>query len=104
MQVLAANARKVSAIRFERIPNSNILLESKDVARVVPKIRKRSWGSDDESDENSNADELQFQESAGDDNTEKSYSESQHQENKAGSLDFFEVADQTDAYDSSKKV
>lgn len=51
MQILAGNARKVSAIRFERI-NNEVKLAAKEVTRLVPKIMKRKWSSDDESDSN----------------------------------------------------
>lgn len=52
MQILAGNARKVSAARFERINHDDdSKLEAKEVTRVVPKIVKRKWSnSDDESD------------------------------------------------------
>lgn len=52
MQILAGNARKVSAVRFERINNDEANLEAKEVTRLVPKIMKRKWSSDDESDSN----------------------------------------------------
>jgi len=41
VQILAGNARKVSAVRFERI-NNDEMLETK-VTRMVPKIMKRKW-------------------------------------------------------------
>ena len=44
MQILAGNARKVSAVRFERINNNDEMLETK-VTRMVPKIMKRKWNS-----------------------------------------------------------
>ncbi|ESW14381.1 hypothetical protein PHAVU_008G276000 [Phaseolus vulgaris] len=41
LEILAGNARKVSAVRFERI-NNDEMLETK-VTRMVPKIMKRKW-------------------------------------------------------------
>ena len=45
MQILAGNARKVSAVRFERVNHDDATLESKEVTRLVPKIMKRKWSS-----------------------------------------------------------
>ncbi|KAK9268993.1 hypothetical protein L1049_000760 [Liquidambar formosana] len=50
LEILAGNARKVSAVRFERINSDNAKLESKDVTRLIPKIMKRKWSSDEDSD------------------------------------------------------
>ncbi|OVA20172.1 CBS domain [Macleaya cordata] len=47
LEVLAGNARKVSAIRFEHINNDHAKLETKEVTRLVPKIMKRKWSSSD---------------------------------------------------------
>lgn len=49
VQILAGNARKVSAVRFERINGEDEMLETKDVTRLVPKIMKRKWSSDEDS-------------------------------------------------------
>lgn len=49
-QILAGNARKVSAARFERLDNVDSALETKDVTRLVPKIMKRKWNSGEDSD------------------------------------------------------
>ncbi|XP_050217239.1 putative DUF21 domain-containing protein At3g13070, chloroplastic [Mercurialis annua] len=51
LEVLAGNARKVSAVRFERISNGDQIMEAKEVTRLVPKIIKKKWSSDDESDD-----------------------------------------------------
>ncbi|CAK7324537.1 unnamed protein product [Dovyalis caffra] len=59
-EILAGNARKVSAVRFERINNGEAMLEAKEVARLVPRIMKRKWSSDEESDV-SDYDEDSFQ-------------------------------------------
>lgn len=49
MQILEGNARKVGAVRFERI-NDDATLKSKEVTRLVPKIMKRKWSSSADSD------------------------------------------------------
>ncbi|KAH6768078.1 CBS domain-containing protein / transporter associated domain-containing protein [Perilla frutescens var. frutescens] len=51
LEILAGNARKVSAVRFERINNDEASVESRGVTRFLPKLwRRRSNNSDDESD------------------------------------------------------
>lgn len=50
LQILAGNARKVSAVRFERINGDDETLGTKEVTRVFPKITKRKWSSDEDSD------------------------------------------------------
>ncbi|KAK4398608.1 putative DUF21 domain-containing protein, chloroplastic [Sesamum angolense] len=50
LEILAGNARKVSAVRFERINNDEASVESKDVTRLLTKVGKRKVGSDDELD------------------------------------------------------
>ncbi|KAJ7960882.1 DUF21 domain-containing protein [Quillaja saponaria] len=50
LEILAGNARKVSAVRFERINNDDSVLESKEVTRWLPKIMKRKWSNDEDSD------------------------------------------------------
>ncbi|XP_040989368.1 DUF21 domain-containing protein At1g55930, chloroplastic-like [Juglans microcarpa x Juglans regia] len=50
LEILAGNARKVSAVRFERINNGDTMLETKEVTRLFPKIVKRKWSGDEESD------------------------------------------------------
>ncbi|KAI4366189.1 hypothetical protein MLD38_022099 [Melastoma candidum] len=54
LEILAGNARKVSAVRFERIDSDNSTSEAKEVTRFVPRIVKRKWNSDDESDKEGN--------------------------------------------------
>ncbi|CAK9166899.1 unnamed protein product [Ilex paraguariensis] len=56
LEILAGNARKVSAVRFERVHHD--AMESKDVTRLVSKIMKRKSTSDDET----NHDEVPYQE------------------------------------------
>ncbi|KAL9366839.1 hypothetical protein Peur_038038 [Populus x canadensis] len=50
LEILAGNARKVSAVRFEQISNGEALLEANEVTRLVPRIMKRKWSSDEDSD------------------------------------------------------
>ncbi|PIM98436.1 putative membrane protein [Handroanthus impetiginosus] len=50
LEILAGNARKVSAVRFERINSDEASLETKDVTRLVQKVMKRKSDSDDELD------------------------------------------------------
>ena len=66
VQILAGNARKVSAIRFERINNEEALLDATSVTRMIPKIMKRKWSSDEDSN-NGNHDEDTFEKSQEDD-------------------------------------
>ncbi|CAL0307357.1 unnamed protein product [Lupinus luteus] len=49
VEILAGNARKVRAVRFERINGNDETVYSKEVTRVFPKITKRKC-SDDEDD------------------------------------------------------
>jgi hypothetical protein len=51
MQILAGNARKVSAVRFERLNTGDETLEAKEVTRMFPKIVKRKWNSEDSEDD-----------------------------------------------------
>ncbi|XP_047337577.1 putative DUF21 domain-containing protein At3g13070, chloroplastic [Impatiens glandulifera] len=47
LEILAGNARKVSAIRFELVNNDDdSTVEAKDVTRLIPKIMKRKWSGD----------------------------------------------------------
>ncbi|KAK7276923.1 hypothetical protein RIF29_18072 [Crotalaria pallida] len=51
LEILAGNARKVSAVRFERINGDNETLGTKEITRVFPKITKRKWSNDEDSDD-----------------------------------------------------
>ncbi|KAL5548566.1 hypothetical protein UlMin_003797 [Ulmus minor] len=53
LEILAGNARKVSAVRFERLQNDESLMETKEMTRLVPKIVKRKWSSDEEDESES---------------------------------------------------
>lgn len=51
LQILAGNARKVSAVRFERVNQDDAAaLETKGLTRLVTKIMKKKWGGQDDSD------------------------------------------------------
>ncbi|BBH02134.1 CBS domain-containing protein / transporter associated domain-containing protein [Prunus dulcis] len=50
IEILAGNARKVGSVRFERIENDAATVETKEVTRLVPKIMKRKWSTDHDSD------------------------------------------------------
>ncbi|KAK4278352.1 hypothetical protein QN277_016209 [Acacia crassicarpa] len=50
LEVLAGNARKVSAVRFERINNGDEMLEAEEVTKLVPKLMKKRWNDVEESD------------------------------------------------------
>lgn len=55
LQILAGNARKVSAVRFERVNQDDATLETEEMTRLVPKIMKKKRGSDadpDKTDDN----------------------------------------------------
>ncbi|KAF8409698.1 hypothetical protein HHK36_005777 [Tetracentron sinense] len=65
VRILAGNARKVSAVRFERLNHEDATLETKEVTRVVPRIMKRKLRDDEDSDR-SDCDENPFQERPGD--------------------------------------
>lgn len=47
MQILAGNARKVSAVRFERVNDMDEVSEAKDVKSMVPKF-VRKWSSEED--------------------------------------------------------
>ncbi|XP_030445449.2 DUF21 domain-containing protein At1g55930, chloroplastic [Syzygium oleosum] len=50
LEILEGNARKVSAVRFERIDCDDAAALETKVTRLVPKIMKRKWSSHAESD------------------------------------------------------
>ncbi|KAL6536645.1 DUF21 domain-containing protein, chloroplastic [Orobanche minor] len=62
LEILAGNARKVSAVRFERINNDDVSPGAKEVTRLITKIRKRNSSSSDELARTD--DEILFQETA----------------------------------------
>ncbi|CAJ1971486.1 unnamed protein product [Sphenostylis stenocarpa] len=66
LEILAGNARKVSAVRFERINNGDENLETK-VTRMVPKIMKRKWSSGQNSEDDTEYDGDTFEKRPQDD-------------------------------------
>ncbi|KAF3620404.1 DUF21 domain-containing protein, chloroplastic [Capsicum annuum] len=60
LEILAGNARKVSAVRFERI-SDDVEIDTNEVTRLVPKIMTRKWKSNGGADRN-NHDNLSFME------------------------------------------
>ncbi|KAK6230139.1 hypothetical protein QUC31_001657 [Theobroma cacao] len=56
LEILAGNARKVSAVRFERINNEEALLDATAVTPMIPKLMKKKWSSEEDSN-NGNHDE-----------------------------------------------
>ncbi|KAL7185146.1 hypothetical protein ACSBR2_027140 [Camellia fascicularis] len=50
LEILAGNARKVSAARFERANHDEAKSEAKEVTRMFPKIMKRKWSSNEDLD------------------------------------------------------
>lgn len=68
MQILAGNARKVSAVRFERI-SDDLEIESNEVTRIVPKIMTRKRKSSDRS----NHDEMSFMEKRDEDDNSNNF-------------------------------
>lgn len=76
VQILAGNARKVSAIRFERI-NHEDATSDMEVTRLVPKIMKRK-GNDDNSYK-TDYEEASFQRSTKDDLSDDSYVTAEHE-------------------------
>ncbi|XP_057433514.1 putative DUF21 domain-containing protein At3g13070, chloroplastic [Lotus japonicus] len=43
LEILAGNARKVTAVQFTRINGGHEMLENKEVTRKLPKLMKRKW-------------------------------------------------------------
>lgn len=56
MQILAGNARKVSAVRFERVNDMDQVSEARDVKSMVPKF-VRKWSSEEDDGNLSNDDQ-----------------------------------------------
>lgn len=65
VQILAGNARKVSAVRFERVSQDDAAdMEAKGLTRLVTKIMKKKWGGleDSEKKKKGSEDEVQANE------------------------------------------
>ncbi|WCJ33049.1 CBS domain-containing protein / transporter associated domain-containing protein [Euphorbia peplus] len=61
LEILAGNARKVSAVRFERISNGDVTMDAKEVTRLVPRILKRKWSTEEEEADDSEYEEDSFE-------------------------------------------
>ncbi|XP_006306885.2 DUF21 domain-containing protein At1g55930, chloroplastic [Capsella rubella] len=61
LEILAGNARKVSAVRFERVNDMDEVSEARDVKNMVPKF-VRKWSSEEDSDGNLQAKNAVFDE------------------------------------------
>lgn len=79
MQILAGNARKVSAVRFERI-NDDVEIETNEVTRLVPKIMTRKRTSNGGSDR-SNHDEISFRERRDEDDDSNNFVMAEREDN-----------------------
>ncbi|KAH1032502.1 hypothetical protein J1N35_044676 [Gossypium stocksii] len=79
LKILAGNARKVSAVRFECINNEEFLLDTMEVTPKVPKMRKRS--NDEDSNNGNNGEEDAFGKRQEDDLSDQ-YITADHNENK----------------------
>ncbi|XP_075476891.1 putative DUF21 domain-containing protein At3g13070, chloroplastic [Primulina tabacum] len=60
LEILEGNARKVGAVRFERITHDDSSLNTKEFMRLVPKITRRKWSSSDDELCRTETDEVPF--------------------------------------------
>ncbi|TYJ01467.1 hypothetical protein E1A91_A13G155700v1 [Gossypium mustelinum] len=81
LKILAGNARKVSAVRFECINNEEFLLDTMEVTPKVPKIMKRKRSNDEDSNNGNNGEEDAFGKRQEDDLSDH-YITADHNENK----------------------
>ncbi|XP_006346158.1 putative DUF21 domain-containing protein At3g13070, chloroplastic isoform X1 [Solanum tuberosum] len=79
LEILAGNARKVSAVRFERI-NDDVEVETSEVTRLVPKIMTRKRKSNGGSDR-SNHDEISFMERRDEDDNSNNFVIAEREDN-----------------------
>ncbi|XP_009777493.1 putative DUF21 domain-containing protein At3g13070, chloroplastic [Nicotiana tabacum] len=80
LEILAGNARKVSAVRFERLNHDDEETETNEVTRLIPKImtrkRKNNGGSD-----RSNHNEISFMERREEDDHSNNFVMAEHEDN-----------------------
>ncbi|MBA0668313.1 hypothetical protein Goklo_001241, partial [Gossypium klotzschianum] len=81
LEILAGNARKVSAVRFKCINNEEFLLDTMEVTPKVPKIMKRKRSNDEDSNNGNNGEEDAFGKRQEDDLSDH-YITADHNENK----------------------
>ncbi|KAE8731811.1 putative DUF21 domain-containing protein [Hibiscus syriacus] len=79
LEILAGNARKVSAVRFEQINNEEELLDPTTLTPMVLKIVKKKWSSDEDSN-NGDRDEDTFEKEQQDDLSDDHYVIADHKE------------------------
>ncbi|XP_075487794.1 putative DUF21 domain-containing protein At3g13070, chloroplastic [Primulina tabacum] len=60
LEILEGNARKVSAVRFERKTQDDSSLNTKEFTRLVPKIKRRKWSSNDDELDRTETGEVPF--------------------------------------------
>ncbi|KAL7207592.1 hypothetical protein ACSBR1_029524 [Camellia fascicularis] len=73
------NYRKVSAVRFERVNYDDATLGVKEVTRLFPKIMKRKWSSNEDSDKTDDYDEVPHEKRADDDDLSDDYIINEHE-------------------------
>ncbi|GAB4848145.1 hypothetical protein Ancab_002811, partial [Ancistrocladus abbreviatus] len=101
-KILAGNARKASAVRFEQM-NHDDVLETEESALVVPKIMKRDWTRDDNSDRSHFGDESQLQNQS-EVNKADGYDENPTQKRpEEGGTPAFAVVENVDDHDGFKQ-
>ncbi|KAL7175302.1 hypothetical protein ACSBR2_028995 [Camellia fascicularis] len=79
LEILAGNCRKVSAVRFERVNYDDATLEVEEVTRLFPKIMKRKWSSNEDSDKTDDYDEVPHKKRADDDDLSDDYIINEHE-------------------------
>ncbi|KAI8009784.1 DUF21 domain-containing protein [Camellia lanceoleosa] len=79
LEILAGNCRKVSSVRFERVNYDDATLEVKEVTRLFPKIMKRKWSSNEDSDKTDDSDEVPHEKRADDDYLSDDYIINEHE-------------------------
>ncbi|KAI8009326.1 DUF21 domain-containing protein [Camellia lanceoleosa] len=79
LEILAGNCRKVSSVRFERVNYDDATLEVKEVTRLFPKIMKRKWSSNEDSDKTDDYDEVPHEKRADDDDLSDDYMINEHE-------------------------
>ncbi|KAL7217808.1 hypothetical protein ACSBR2_011111 [Camellia fascicularis] len=79
LEILAGNCRKVSSVRFERVNYDDATLEVKEVTCLFPKIMKRKWSSNEDSDKTDDYDEVPHEKRADDDDLSDDYIINEHE-------------------------
>ncbi|GMP52221.1 hypothetical protein CsSME_00018127 [Camellia sinensis var. sinensis] len=82
LEILAGNCRKVSAVRFEQVNYDDATLEVKEVTRLFPKIMKRKWSSNEDSDKTDDYGEVPHEKRADDDDLSDDYIINEHENDR----------------------